>query len=175
MAVNVSARQLASDALLGHVTDALAASGIPPSSLVLEVTETALVTDPTAVAAQLAELRRLGVRLALDDFGTGYSSLSYLQQFAVDILKIDRSFVGTLTAPADDAAILHGLLEIGRRLQLEVVAEGVELPVQRDLLRDEQCALAQGYLFARPLDAADAELLLLGGRLPTQAVPRVGN
>jgi diguanylate cyclase (GGDEF)-like protein/PAS domain S-box-containing protein len=175
MAVNVSARQLASDALVGHVTDALAVSGIAPSSLVLEVTETALVTDPAAVAAQLAELRRLGVRLALDDFGTGYSSLSYLQQFAVDILKIDRSFVGTLTAPAGDAAVLHGLLEIGRRLQLEIVAEGVELPVQRDLLRDEQCALAQGYLFARPLDGADAELLLLSGRLPTQAAPRVGH
>jgi diguanylate cyclase (GGDEF)-like protein len=168
MAVNVSARQLASDSLVEHVREALADSGIAPSSLVLEVTETALVTDPRAVAEQLARLRALGVRLALDDFGTGYSSLTYLRQFAVDILKIDRSFVGTMTEVGDDAAILHGLLELGRRLQLEVVAEGVELDVQRDLLRAEHCGLAQGYLFARPLDSADAELLLLGG-LPVAA------
>ncbi|GAB3354944.1 hypothetical protein GCM10027300_22820 [Modestobacter lapidis] len=164
MAVNVSARQLASSALVDHVREALADSGIAPSTLVLEVTETALVTDPQAVAEQLAQVRALGVRLALDDFGTGYSSLSYLRQFDVDILKIDRSFVGTMTEPGDDAAILHGLLELGRRLQLEIVAEGVELEVQRDLLRAERCALAQGYLFARPLDSADAELLLVAER-----------
>jgi diguanylate cyclase (GGDEF)-like protein/PAS domain S-box-containing protein len=169
MAVNVSARQLTSDTLIGQVQQALTASGIPPSSLVLEVTETALVTDPAAVADQLAELRRLGIRLALDDFGTGYSSLSYLQQFAVDILKIDRSFVGTLTTPGGDAAILHGLLEIGRRLQLEVVAEGVELEVQRDLLRTERCALAQGFLFAEPLDVTAAELMLIAQ--PPAGVP----
>ena len=161
MAVNVSARQLASTSLVEHVREALADSGIAPSSLVLEVTETALVSDPQAVAEQLAQLRALGVRLALDDFGTGYNSLSYLRQFDVDILKIDRSFVGTMTAPGDDAAILHGLLELGRRLQLEIVAEGVELDVQRDLLRAERCGLAQGYLFARPLDSADAERMLL--------------
>jgi len=164
MAVNVSARQLASTSLVEHVREALADSGITPSSLILEVTETALVADPLAVAEQLAQLRALGVRLALDDFGTGYSSLTYLRQFDVDILKIDRSFVGTMTAPGDDAAILHGLLELGRRLQLEVVAEGVELDVQRDLLRAEKCGLAQGYLFARPLDSADAELMLVADR-----------
>jgi diguanylate cyclase (GGDEF)-like protein/PAS domain S-box-containing protein len=164
MAVNVSARQLASPSLVEHVREALADSGITPSSLVLEVTETALVTDPQAVAEQLGQLRALGVRLALDDFGTGYSSLTYLRQFAVDIIKIDRSFVGAMTAPGDDAAILHGLLELGRRLQLEVVAEGVELDVQRDLLRAERCGLAQGYLFARPLDSADAELMLVTDR-----------
>jgi diguanylate cyclase (GGDEF)-like protein/PAS domain S-box-containing protein len=171
MAVNVSARQLASPSLVEHVREALADSGIPPSSLVLEVTETALVTDPIAVAEQLAQLRALGVRLALDDFGTGYSSLTYLRQFDVDILKIDRSFVGMLTTPGDDAAILHGLLELGRRLQLEVVAEGVELDVQRDLLRAERCGLAQGYLFARPLDSADAELLLVTASPPAPVVP----
>jgi diguanylate cyclase (GGDEF)-like protein/PAS domain S-box-containing protein len=171
MAVNVSARQLTSPTLVEHVREALARSGMEPRSLVLEVTETALVTDPEAVAATLAQLRALGVRLALDDFGTGYSSLSYLRQFDVDILKIDRSFVAAMTADGDDASMLQGLLELGRRLRLEVVAEGVELEVQRDLLRDERCELAQGYLFARPLDPTDAEQLLVTGTAPRPAIP----
>ncbi len=142
-------------------------SGLPASSLVLEVTETALVPDPDSAAERLCELRALGVRLALDDFGTGYSSLSYLRQFPVDVLKIDRSFVGLLDGPDDDAAIVHGLVQLGRRLRLEVVAEGVETTAQRDRLRAEQCDLAQGYLFAAPLEAAEAELLLLGRVRPS--------
>jgi diguanylate cyclase (GGDEF)-like protein len=160
MAVNVSARQLAGGTLLRHVAEALSESGIPASSLVLEVTETALVTDPGAVARRLAELRALGVRLALDDFGTGYSSLSYLRQFAVDVIKIDRSFVSLLDGSPADAAIVHGLVQLGRTLRLEVVAEGVETTGQRDRLRAEHCGLAQGYLFSRPLETADAERLL---------------
>jgi diguanylate cyclase (GGDEF)-like protein/PAS domain S-box-containing protein len=164
MAVNVSARQLSGRALVQHVAEALAESGLPPSSLVLEVTETALVTDPDSVAERLCELRALGVRLALDDFGTGYSSLSYLRQFPVDVLKIDRSFVALLDGSDDDAAIVHGLVQLGRRLRLEVVAEGVETTAQRDRLRAEQCDLAQGYLFARPLEADEAELLLSRSR-----------
>ena len=166
IAVNVSARQLASGSLLQHVAEALSQSGLAPSSLVLEVTETALVADPAAVAERLAELRALGVRLALDDFGTGYSSLSYLRQFDVDVLKIDRSFVSLLDGSPDDAAIVHGLVQLGRTLRLEVVAEGVETAEQRDRLRAEHCDLAQGYLFARPLEAADAELLLLDQAAP---------
>ena len=160
MAVNVSARQLAEGTLLEHVAEALTDSGIAPSSLVLEVTETALVTDPDAVAERLSELRALGTRLALDDFGTGYSSLSYLRQFDVDVLKIDRSFV-TLLDGTTDAAIVHGLVQLGRTLGLEVVAEGVETEAQRDRLREERCDLAQGWLFAKPLEADEAELLLL--------------
>ena len=162
MAVNVSARQLAGGTLLRHVSEALSESGLPASALVLEVTETALVTDANAVAERLAELRALGVRLALDDFGTGYSSLSYLRQFDVDVLKIDRSFVDLLDGSPEDAAIVHGLIQLGRTLRLEIVAEGVETTAQRDRLRAEHCDLAQGYLFARPLEAADAELLILG-------------
>ncbi|WP_457078662.1 putative bifunctional diguanylate cyclase/phosphodiesterase [Modestobacter sp. SYSU DS0657] len=161
MAVNVSPRQLAGGTLVGHVAEALSDSGITPSSLVLEVTETALVTDRSAVAERLAELRALGTRLALDDFGTGYSSLSWLRQFDVDVLKIDRSFVSLLDGSPDDAAIVHGLVQLGRTLRLEVVAEGVETAAQRDRLRAERCDLAQGYLFATPLEEAEAELLLL--------------
>jgi diguanylate cyclase (GGDEF)-like protein/PAS domain S-box-containing protein len=168
MAVNVSARQLADGTLLADVAEALAGSRVPPSSLVLEVTETALVTDPDAVAEQLVALRGLGVRLALDDFGTGYSSLSYLRQFPVDVLKIDRSFVDLLDGPAEDAAIVHGLVQLARTLDLEIVAEGVETVAQRDRLRAEHCQLAQGWLFAPALEVDEAERLLLTRALPTR-------
>ncbi|MDP5183031.1 EAL domain-containing protein [Blastococcus sp. BMG 814] len=160
MAVNVSAVQLASPELVEQITAALAASGLPAGALVLEVTETALVRDPEVAARQLAALRALGVRLALDDFGTGYSSLSYLRQFTVDVLKIDRSFIATIDG-ASLPPIVRGLIDLGRTLDLEIVAEGVELDLQREQLRAARCDLAQGYLFAAPLSAEDAELLLL--------------
>jgi diguanylate cyclase (GGDEF)-like protein/PAS domain S-box-containing protein len=160
MAVNVSARQLASSDLVGHVADALAEAQLEPSSLVLEMTETSLVRDPVRATAMLRELRALGVRLAIDDFGTGYSSLSYLRQFPVDILKIDRSFIDTITDGGDLPPLLRGMLDLGRSLDLEVVAEGIESQVQRDRLREERCVLGQGYLYARPLPAEDAEALL---------------
>jgi diguanylate cyclase (GGDEF)-like protein/PAS domain S-box-containing protein len=165
MAVNVSPRQLASDTFLDDVAAALADSGIAPPSLVLEITETALVTDPDVVAARLAGLRRLGVRIALDDFGTGYSSLSNLRQFPVDVLKIDRSFVELLSGPTDDAAIVHGLVQLGRTLDLEIVAEGVETREQAELLRIERCDLAQGYLFSPPLEADEAARVLTAGEV----------
>jgi diguanylate cyclase (GGDEF)-like protein/PAS domain S-box-containing protein len=161
MAVNVSARQLGSEDLVGQVERALARSGLDPANLVIEMTETALVQDPSIAAARLHRLRALGLRLAIDDFGTGYSSLSYLRQFPVDILKIDRSFINAITSREKVPAIVRGLLELGRTLELETIAEGVEYEVQRDRLREERCDLAQGFLFARPLDEAEAELLLM--------------
>ena len=100
------------------------------------------------------------MRLAIDDFGTGYSSLSYLRQFPVDILKIDRSFINTITDREKVPAIVRGLLDLGRTLQLETVAEGIESDAQLDQLRDQHCELGQGYLFARPLPADEAEHLL---------------
>ncbi|MGK5169062.1 putative bifunctional diguanylate cyclase/phosphodiesterase [Geodermatophilus sp. CPCC 205761] len=172
MAVNVSAVQLASADLLDHVRAALAASGLPAEALVLEVTETALVDDPERAAESLVALRELGVRMALDDFGTGYSSLGYLRQFTVDVLKVDRSFVATIADDGEVPAIVRGLIDLGRALDLEVVAEGVETAAQRDLLAAGRCDRAQGYLFARPLEATDAELLLLGQRPGTPATGR---
>jgi diguanylate cyclase (GGDEF)-like protein/PAS domain S-box-containing protein len=170
MAVNVSAVQLTSPQLLDDVRAALAASGLPASALVLEVTETALVGHPERAAASLAALRALGVRLALDDFGTGYSSLGYLQDFTVDVLKIDRSFVATIPADGELPPIVRGLIDLARALDLDVVAEGVETPAQRARLQAGRCERAQGYLFAAPLEATDAELLLLGQRPTTPAV-----
>jgi EAL domain-containing protein (putative c-di-GMP-specific phosphodiesterase class I) len=160
MAVNVSARQLADDGFLTDVARVLAESGVAPGTLVLEITETALVTDAATVGGQLAELRRMGVRIALDDFGTGYSSLSWLRAFPVDVLKIDRSFVQLLDGGGQDAAIVSGLVQLAHSLHLEVVAEGVEHEEQRDRLRAERCDLAQGWLFARALPADEAERLL---------------
>jgi EAL domain-containing protein (putative c-di-GMP-specific phosphodiesterase class I) len=169
MAVNVSARQLASDDLVHHVAEAMAEADLDPSSLILEMTETALVQDPVAVTARLRELRGLGVRLAIDDFGTGYSSLSYLRQFPVDILKIDRSFIESITELGELPPLVRGMLDLSRTLQLETVAEGIESDLQRQRLQEEHCVLGQGYLFARPLHAADAEALLV--RPATAAAP----
>jgi EAL domain-containing protein (putative c-di-GMP-specific phosphodiesterase class I) len=160
---------MAEPSLVDHVRSALVESGLPPEALVLEVTETALVGSPERAAESLSALRALGVRLALDDFGTGYSSLRYLQQFTVDILKIDRSFVATITEDDEIPPIVRGLIDLGRALGLEVVAEGVEHGAQRRRLLDGRCPRGQGYLFARPLEATDAELLVLG--LPA-SVPR---
>ena len=173
MAVNVSAVQLASCDLVEQITDALDTSGLPASALVLEVTETALVRDPDGAAERLAALRALGVRLALDDFGTGYSSLSYLRQFTVDVLKIDRSFISTIQG-AELPAIVRGLIDLGRTLDLEIVAEGVEHEVQREQLRAARCDLAQGYLFDAPLEADRAEQLLFrpAGAALVDSAPR---
>ncbi|MDP2292392.1 MAG: EAL domain-containing protein [Actinomycetota bacterium] len=161
MAVNVSARQIASPTLVAAVRSALADSGIEPSSLVLEMTETTLIHDARAASERLKELSALGVRLAIDDFGTGYSSLSYLRQFPVDILKIDRSFISMISDRTQVPAIVRGLLDLAHTLELETVAEGVELTAQRDQLRSENCDLAQGFLFSSPLNPEEAQQLLM--------------
>jgi diguanylate cyclase (GGDEF)-like protein len=161
MAVNVSAKQLAHADLSRYVAESLARSELPASALVLEITETVLIEDPTGAAERLNELHRLGVRLAIDDFGTGYSSLSYLRQFPIDILKIDRSFINTITRREEVPAIVRGLIDLGRTLELETIAEGIEQTDQHRALRDEHCELGQGFLFAEPLRPDDAELLLL--------------
>jgi diguanylate cyclase (GGDEF)-like protein len=171
MSVNLSTRQLSSPELLDHVEDALRGARLDPTRLILEMTETALVEDPAQATIKLRQLRTLGVRLAIDDFGTGYSSLSYLRQFPVDILKLDRSFVETITDRDGVPPIVRGLLDLGRTLQLEIVAEGIETRVQLDLLRAERCQLGQGYLFAKPLPADEAELIL--SALPPRAPQEV--
>jgi EAL domain-containing protein (putative c-di-GMP-specific phosphodiesterase class I) len=137
----------------------------PPSPRRCVSTTTAKLRARTCRLVCPALLFSSSVRLAIDDFGTGYSSLSYLRQFPVDILKIDRSFINTITDRTKIPAIVRGLLDLGRTLELETVAEGVEDDIQLDSLRDENCELAQGYLFARPLEPIDAEALLaqIGG------------
>lgn len=135
------------------VTGVLAETGLPPTALVLEITETALIEEPLA-ARRLEEFRRLGIRVALDDFGTGYSSLGYLRRFPIDVLKIDRSFVAGVGTGDESEALVRAILALGEALHLVVVAEGVEAPAQADRLQALGCALAQGFHFARPLAPA---------------------
>jgi diguanylate cyclase (GGDEF)-like protein/PAS domain S-box-containing protein len=160
IAVNLSARQLQHHGIVDEVRAALAATGLDSQSLVLEITETAIMEQLDAAIAILTELRRLGVRLALDDFGTGYSSLSYLQRLPVDILKIDRSFVAGVAKSTEDSALARGILTLGQTLGLETVAEGIETAEQLAVLGELGCQLGQGYFFARPLGPAAVDALL---------------
>jgi diguanylate cyclase (GGDEF)-like protein len=160
LAVNLSARQLSSATLLHDVRCILDETGFEPSSLVLEITETTIMRDADAAMGRLRALKDLGVRLAIDDFGTGYSSLAYLRQIPVDILKIDRSFVADLHDSPEAAAIVHSLIDLGKTLDLELIAEGVELEVQLNELERQRCNMAQGYFFARPMPADDLESML---------------
>ncbi len=160
VSVNVSVFQLRTDEFISDVRDALEFSGLNPARLVLEVTESILINNPETALRRLRALKGLGVRLAIDDFGTGYSSLSYLRQFPFDILKIDHSFIGSMADSPQAATMVRTMIELGRRLKLEVVAEGVENEQQLDLLRRLHCHYVQGYRFWQPIDA-DAMTSLL--------------
>ncbi len=153
VAVNVSVFQLRSDEFISDVRDALECNGLDPGSLVLEVTESILINNPETALRRLRALKELGVRLAIDDFGTGYSSLSYLGRFPFDVLKIDQSFVASMIDSPKAMTMVRTMTQLGRRLKLEVVAEGVESMPQLDLLRRLHCHDAQGYIFAPPVDA----------------------
>jgi diguanylate cyclase (GGDEF)-like protein/PAS domain S-box-containing protein len=148
--VNISARQLRNDGLAEQVSDALADSGVPPSALCLELTESALLIDPEGSLARLERLRELGVGLAVDDFGTGYSSLLYLKRLPVTAVKIDRAFVKDLPDPPSDRAIVQAVVQLAEALQITCTAEGVETVEQRDALVALGCHRAQGFLLARP-------------------------
>jgi diguanylate cyclase (GGDEF)-like protein len=169
VSVNVSARQLDGDHLVRDLRRALEATGLPPSALVIELTETAIMYDAEATAHQLRAIKELGVSVAIDDFGTGYSSLAYLRQFPVDILKIDRSFVSSISDSAESSALIHTLVQLGKQLGLKTLAEGIEQHDQFCQLQQEECDSGQGFMFARPL-AADAVDAFLTG-LPRPAVP----
>ncbi|MDQ1627908.1 MAG: hypothetical protein QOI54_1652 [Actinomycetota bacterium] len=153
VAVNVSVRQLEDPDLLNDVRHALVASGLEPGLLVLEITESTLVSNPSAVAECLGRVKSLGVRIAVDDFGTGYSSLAYLRQFPIDILKIDRSFVNGISTDTAADVLVRSLVELSRSLSLETVAEGIETLQQAEKLRADGCQSGQGFLFARPMPA----------------------
>lgn len=161
ISVNVSGRQLDSDDIINHVRDALNVSGLAATSLIIEVTETALMRNTTATAVRLAAIKELGAKIAVDDFGTGYSSLAYLRQFPVDCLKIDRMFTNAITTSPESKALIGTLVQLGKDLGLRTLAEGVETTDEMDLLRDQHVDEAQGFLLARPLDAETFEAQLL--------------
>jgi diguanylate cyclase len=161
--VNLSPLQLDDADLLRTALDGLAARGLAPDQLVLEVTEQALVDDLEAAVAAVAALRAAGVSVAIDDFGTGYSSLRYLDRFDVDVLKIDRSFVGKITDGSRTLQLVRSVVDLCGQLRVQAIAEGVETPEQLELLREMGCELGQGYLFSRPVAAARVPELLAGG------------
>jgi diguanylate cyclase (GGDEF)-like protein len=160
VAVNVSARQLDDDVLIGDVQEALRCNGLDASKLTLEITETALMRDPQLTAKQLHAIKALGVRIAIDDFGTGYSSLAYLRQFPADALKIDRSFIGEVATSRESDALIHTLVQLGKSLDIETLAEGIEDEEQLAALQRESCDSGQGFWFSRPLEPAALEPFL---------------
>ncbi len=151
IAVNVSARQFHQPDFVASVKDTVRAAGVDPCRLELELTESAILSDMDETIRRMNELRALGIRFALDDFGTGYSSLSYLKRLPLDQLKIDQSFVRDMAEDEGSEAIVLAILSLSHALGLEVVAEGVEMPEQRDFLRHHGCDCFQGYLFGKPL------------------------
>ena len=168
MSVNASGRQLDADALLNDVHRALAMSGLPSGELIIEITETSLMCNTKRAQNQLTALKSLGVGIAIDDFGTGYSSLAYLQQFPVDSLKIDRSFIAGMGQSSEGDALIHTLMQLGKALHLQTLAEGIEKTSQLTQLQAEQCEVGQGFLFCKPLPADKIERLLQSAALPTK-------
>jgi diguanylate cyclase (GGDEF)-like protein len=160
VAVNVSARQLDSDQLLADVEHALAAGGLDASALTLEITETTLMRNVEDTVRRLLAIKQLGARVAIDDFGTGYSSLAHLQRFPVDSLKIDRSFIAGLGQSGESETFIRALVQLGKALSLETVAEGIERQEQLARLQEEECDSGQGFLLARPLDVGRVEEFL---------------
>jgi diguanylate cyclase (GGDEF)-like protein len=157
VSVNVSGRQLELERVVNDVHVALSRSGFDPRMLVLELTETTLMNDVPETLVRLQSLKATGVRLAIDDFGTGYSSLAYLRLFPIDILKIDRSFVSGMDDSLEAAALVHTLVQLGKALGLETIAEGIEDDDQRLRLQLEGVDTGQGFLFSKPVDAAAVE------------------
>lgn len=162
VAVNVSARQFLENSLTSQVASALKSAGLDPRWLELELTESLIMRDVEGAIERMHELKKLGVSLAIDDFGTGYSSLSTLRRFPLSRLKIDRSFIADIPSKAGDMAITSAIVSLGRTLELEVVAEGVETEEQAHFLAGAGCETLQGFLFARPLPPSELEDLIAG-------------
>jgi diguanylate cyclase (GGDEF)-like protein len=154
MSVNLSARQFHFDVVLDDVPLTLARTGVDPSWLTLEITESTAMAQTELMMRTLRSLRSFGMQIAIDDFGTGYSSLAYLRDFPIDILKIDRSFINAIEQP-QGRPFLEALIRLGHSLDLEIVAEGIERPAQLEILVDEGCDSGQGFLFQRPVEASE--------------------
>jgi EAL domain-containing protein (putative c-di-GMP-specific phosphodiesterase class I) len=160
VAVNLSAQQFKQPRLMDMIKQILRDTGLKPSALELEITETTVMNNVEVTKTILNELHEMGVSIALDDFGTGYSSLSYLKAFPFHTLKIDRSFVCDVTTDPNDKAIVAAIVAMAKVLNLKLVAEGVENQTQENLLRSLGCEEVQGYLFSRPVTASEATVLL---------------
>ncbi len=172
IAVNISAIEFRQPNFIDGVRSVLSDTGLDANRLQLEITEGVLMRDAESSTETLRDLKNLGVQLALDDFGTGYSSLSYLKRFPIDILKIDQSFVHDIGSVGDDGVIVSAVIALGNSLNKRVVSEGLETQVQLEFLKTRHCEEGQGYLFSRPVIAAQFAGLISGGKLNHHA--RVG-
>jgi EAL domain-containing protein (putative c-di-GMP-specific phosphodiesterase class I) len=154
VSVNVSVRQVRASGFVNSVATTLARESLPPERLVLEITESLLLGDDDSVWEDLKRLRNMGIRIAIDDFGTGYSALSYLRQVPLDIVKLDRMFVSTMSSRRQ-RELVRGIVGLIDTLRLDVIAEGIETIEQRQICTDIGCRYGQGYLFARPMPGTD--------------------
>lgn len=161
IAVNLSARQFEQPDFLKIISDTLSETGLKPSLLEVELTESTVMHHVEQVISVLSEFKKIGVRISIDDFGTGYSSLSYLKRFPIDILKIDKSFIADITTADDDGAIASAIIEMGHMLKLQLIAEGVENAEQLAFLRARSCSIVQGYYFSPPLPPSDITKMLV--------------
>jgi diguanylate cyclase len=161
MSVNISGRQLQQPELVRDILQVLAETGLPPEKLILEITETVMISDVELALSRLQELSASNIQLAVDDFGSGYSSLNYIRRFPINILKIDRGFIADVNESEEVAALAETILDLARILRFTPVAEGLERPDQLDKLRKLGCSLGQGYLFMRPVAAAEIEQEIL--------------
>jgi len=160
ISINLSVRQFSQMNLMEKVAETVTQTEISPQSLTMEITESALIDNPVHARTLLHEIRDQDIHISLDDFGTGYSSLSYLHTLPIDILKIDRSFINSLSQEESDLGLIPPIIQIGQTLNMKVVAEGIETPEQLDILRQLHCDFGQGYWFAKPLNIREATALL---------------
>ncbi len=160
MGINLSGRQLIHPDLVDEIVAITTETGVNPAKVELEITESILLDDVDRSIKVLTDLKSHGLKLALDDFGTGYSSLTYLRRFPIDVVKIDRSFVDGIGDDPDNAAIVRSVVELAKTLGLTCIAEGIETDDDLAQIRDLGCDVAQGFLIAQPLSAADAERLI---------------
>ena len=178
VSVNISGKHLSYQSLLVDVEMALEATKLSPSSLKLEITESAAMENAEQTIRMLSHLKSLGVQLSIDDFGTGYSSLSYLHRFPLDTLKIDRSFVNSVGENGEDSEILQTIVSLAKNLKMRVIAEGIETESQLNILKNLGCDYGQGYLMSKPLphDAIEALIFEKQNWLPldpTESVPNI--
>jgi EAL domain-containing protein (putative c-di-GMP-specific phosphodiesterase class I) len=158
--VNIAAAQFADPLLVKQISSLMAELQMPAHLLELEVTESALMLDVSKTQSMLSQLKAAGICISIDDFGTGYSSLSYLKKFQVDVLKIDKSFVHEMLTDRGDMEIVKAVISLAQSMNLQLIAEGIELEAQKDKLLELGCQMGQGYFFSKPLSAADFKTYL---------------
>ena len=160
LSVNVSVRHLMKNDFIDEVREVLAAGGLPPEKLEIEITESIMIDSAEKALKCIEEIRKMGIRIAIDDFGTGYSSLSYLNNFPANILKIDKSFIDKMNTSGPSKQYVAAIVSIGHIMGFEVVSEGVETAEQLETLKETGCDFIQGFIWGRPLPAEEAEKLV---------------